>query len=154
MPLLICLQLTSVISSTIDNMTSHLQQVVEQMQSRQALTRHSSCSSISLGTCHEKVNTHTRHVFFLKTVCLDRGSLPLPCSVPTPCLPPVMFTLYHESLSQCSLFHSAWTSTSVLKMNVNPPSARWKNCFFPPTSLKGWDYVLWAITFGSQILKG
>lgn len=26
--------------------------------------------------------------------------------------------------------------------------------FFSPTSLKGWDYALWAITFGSQILKG
>lgn len=150
MPLLICLLLKSVIGFTIDNMISHLQQVVEQMQSRQALTQHSSCGSTSPGTCHEKVNTHTRHGFFLKTVCLDRDSLHLPCSGLTRCPPPVMFTLYLESLCQ-----SSWISTPMLKMKVNLPSARWKDCFFtPPTSLKGWGYAVWAIIFGSPMLKG
>lgn len=157
MPLLICLQLKSVksvLGSTIDNVISHLQQVVEQMQSRQALTQHSSCGSTSPGTCHEKVNTHARHGFFLKTLCLDGDNLHPPCSGLTCCPPPVMFTLYHESLRQGSLCHSAWLRTPVLKMKANPPSARWKDLMEKPTSLKGWDYAVWAIAFGSQILKG
>lgn len=140
MLLLICLQLKSVksvVGFTIDNVISHLQQVVEKMQSRPALSQHSSCDSISPGTCHEKVNTYTRHVFLLKSVCLDRDNLHLPCFGFTCCPPTVIFTVYHESLSQGSLCHSAWISTSVLKMKVNPPSARWKNLVEKQTSLKG-----------------
>lgn len=125
MPLLICLLLKPVVGSTIDNMISHLQQVVEQMQARQALTQHSSCGSTSLGTCHEKVNTHTRHVFFLDFMCLDRDNLYFSCSGLTPCSPLVKFTLYCESPSQGSLCQSAGISTAMLKMKVNRPPARW-----------------------------
>lgn len=137
MPLLIFLQLKSVIGSTIDNMISHLQQVVEQMQSRQALTQHSSCGFTSPETCHEKVNTHRRLFFFFfpKAVCLDRDNPHFLRSGLTPCPPPVMFTIYHDSLNQGSLCHSAWISTSILKMKINPPSARWKGwVFFPNKS--------------------
>lgn len=69
MPLLIYLLLKSAIGSTIDNIISHLQQVAEQMQSRQALTRHSSCGSTSPGNCSMKKSIHFHGMFFPKN-CL------------------------------------------------------------------------------------
>lgn len=64
-----------------------------------------------------------------------------------------MFTHYHESLSRGSLLRigslhiSAEDKDTLLFSKV-------ERLFFSPQNLKGVGWALWAIIFGSQMLKG